>query len=117
MPNLGEFSLSYNGLGYTAQRVESLLSGAVRVYYARVGDWSNVRYGERGSPDDTAGSASYGSALHHYAIVYPADSTRLVNRTGSGRDIDLEIVTLRQPDYGPAGTFSAIRVQASHSSC
>lgn len=115
VPNSGEFSLSYNGLGYTAQRAESLMSGAVRVYYARVGDWSNVRYVERGNPDDTAGSASYGSALHHYAIVYPADWTRLVNLPESGRDIDLETVTLRQPGYGTAGKFSEITVQASHS--
>ncbi len=79
VPNSGEFSVSYNGLGYTAQRAESLMSRPVRVYYGRVGGWDNVRYVERGGPDDTAGSGSYGSALHHYAIVYPSDWTRLVN--------------------------------------
>lgn len=44
VPNSDEFSLAYNGTSYIAQRAENLGTGTVRIYYVRVGDWSNVKY-------------------------------------------------------------------------
>lgn len=42
VPNSGEFDVTHGGLTYRAQRAEHLATGAVRVYYARVGEWANV---------------------------------------------------------------------------
>lgn len=47
VPNSGEFSLTISGVGYVAQRAEHLVTGEVRVYYVRVGDWSNVQFIKR----------------------------------------------------------------------
>ena len=43
VPNSAEFSLTFEGADYAAQRAENLGSGVVRVYFVRVGDWGNVR--------------------------------------------------------------------------
>jgi hypothetical protein len=48
VPTSEEFSVSYDGKSYVAQRAERLRDGAVRVYYCVSGDWGNVRYVERG---------------------------------------------------------------------
>lgn len=42
-PTSPEFDLEHEGIIYRAQRAECLLSGDVRVYYAELSDWSNVR--------------------------------------------------------------------------
>lgn len=48
VPNSTEFSLSVDGVDYTAQRAENLANGQVRVYYVANGDWGNVRFVEGG---------------------------------------------------------------------
>lgn len=45
-PNSPEFTVTHEGKNYVAQRSENG-RGAVRVFYAQVGDWGNVRYVER----------------------------------------------------------------------
>lgn len=45
-----EFTLSYEGANYTAQRAESYDDGTVRVYYAAEGDWENVKYVPESAP-------------------------------------------------------------------
>jgi len=47
VPNSPEFDVQVSGVTYRAQRAEHLGTGKVRVYYARVGDWGNVRFVER----------------------------------------------------------------------
>jgi N-acetylmuramoyl-L-alanine amidase len=42
-----EFPLLLGGVSYVCQRAEELHSGTVRVYFATVGDWSNVKFVER----------------------------------------------------------------------
>lgn len=44
VPNSGEFETVRESVRIIAQRAESLSSGEVRVYYAPVGDWANVKY-------------------------------------------------------------------------
>ncbi len=45
--NSPEFDVQIGGLMYHAQRAEHLGTGRVHAYYARVGDWANVRFVER----------------------------------------------------------------------
>ena len=47
VPNSPEFELEHGGVRYVGQRAENLASGEVRVYYVRLGDWSNVAYQRR----------------------------------------------------------------------
>lgn len=47
VPNSPEFDVEIDGIDYRAQRSEHLETGKVRVYYAAVGDWDNVRFIER----------------------------------------------------------------------
>jgi hypothetical protein len=47
VPNSGEFRMTAEGVQYIAQRAEHLGTGAVRVYYVRVGDWGNVQFVQR----------------------------------------------------------------------
>jgi N-acetyl-anhydromuramyl-L-alanine amidase AmpD len=47
VPNSPEFDVQINGVRYRVQRAEHLKTGKVRVYYAQVSDWSNVRFFER----------------------------------------------------------------------
>jgi hypothetical protein len=47
VPNSPEFNVQIDGPQYRAQRAEHLGTGKVRVYYAQVPDWSNVRFVER----------------------------------------------------------------------
>ncbi len=47
VPNSPEFDIQIGGVQYLAQRAEHLGTGKVRVYYAQVPDWSNVRLFER----------------------------------------------------------------------
>lgn len=54
VPNSSEFSLAFEGIDYAAQRAESLSTGAVRVYFVRVGDWGNVRFTSGGDALDQA---------------------------------------------------------------
>lgn len=51
VPNSAEFTVLVGGTSYAGQRAESLESGRVRIYYARSGDWGNVRFVEQGSDD------------------------------------------------------------------
>jgi hypothetical protein len=44
VPNSGEFSVTWYGREYKAQRAEHMGSGEVRVYYVLDGDWGNVQY-------------------------------------------------------------------------
>ena len=44
VPSSGEFTVDWHGRQYAAQRAEHLASGEVRVYFAQVGDWSNVQW-------------------------------------------------------------------------
>ena len=44
VPNSGEFTVAWMGREYVAQRAEHLGSGEVRVYYALLDDWANVRW-------------------------------------------------------------------------
>ena len=46
-PNSTEFEIEHDGTRYVAQRAEHLASGSVRVYYAKLGDWGNVKFIER----------------------------------------------------------------------
>ena len=46
-PNSPEFEIEHGEKRYAAQRAEHLASGVVRVYYAQMGDWGNVRFVER----------------------------------------------------------------------
>jgi N-acetyl-anhydromuramyl-L-alanine amidase AmpD len=46
VPNSPEFEIQINNVRYQAQRAEHLGTGRVRVYYAEVEDWSNVRFVE-----------------------------------------------------------------------
>lgn len=46
-PNSPEFEIEHGGTRYVAQRAEHLASGSVRVYYAKLGDWGNVKFIER----------------------------------------------------------------------
>lgn len=48
VPNSPEFSLSFGGVNYTAQRAEHLGTGRVRVYYVVTGNWGDVRFAQRG---------------------------------------------------------------------
>lgn len=43
VPNSAEFSITVNNVNYTAQRVEHLQSGEVRVYYCVTGQWNDVK--------------------------------------------------------------------------
>jgi len=54
VPNSPEFDVTFQGFNFVAQRAESLASGEVRVYYAEVGDWQNVRYMVRPAADKMA---------------------------------------------------------------
>jgi hypothetical protein len=45
-PNSPEFTLAHEGKTYVAQRAENG-RGVVRVYFALMGDWGNVKYAER----------------------------------------------------------------------
>jgi hypothetical protein len=47
VPNSPEFDVQVNQVQYRAQRAEHLGTGQVRVYYAKVPDWGNVRFVER----------------------------------------------------------------------
>jgi hypothetical protein len=51
VPNSGEFTLTLEATTFVLQRAEHLRTGTVRVYFARSGDWSNVRYVQRGAAD------------------------------------------------------------------
>ena len=44
VPNSGEFSVDWHSRQYVAQRAEHMGSGEVRVYYALLDDWENVRW-------------------------------------------------------------------------
>lgn len=44
VPNSPEFGVEFQGFQFRAQRSEHLATGAVRIYYAEVGDWQNVRF-------------------------------------------------------------------------
>lgn len=44
VPTSPEFEINDDGVTYVAQRAEQLASGVVRVYYAQLGDWANVRH-------------------------------------------------------------------------
>ncbi|MFN8475674.1 MAG: CAP domain-containing protein [Anaerolineae bacterium] len=57
VPNSGEFSIDVDGQTYIAQRAEHLATGAVRVYYAPSGDWSNVGSVARGATGGGLGDA------------------------------------------------------------
>ena len=48
VPNSPEFDVEIGGLPYRAQRAEHLGTGRVRVYYAQVPNWNDVRFVERG---------------------------------------------------------------------
>lgn len=47
IPTSREFPVEYQSVGYIGQRAEHLGTGEVRVYYARMGDWTNVAYVKR----------------------------------------------------------------------
>ena len=47
VPNSPEFDVEVNGVLYRGQRAEHLGTGAVRVYFAKVPDWHDVRFVER----------------------------------------------------------------------
>lgn len=47
VPNSGEFKINVSGQIYVAQRAEHLVTGEVRVYYCKDGDWSNVQFVKR----------------------------------------------------------------------
>lgn len=46
-PNSPEFDVEFEGVLYRGQRAENLDTGQVRVYYARVPNWDDVRFVER----------------------------------------------------------------------
>lgn len=50
VPNSAEFRLTLDGVTFAGQRAEHLANGTVRVYFARVGDWANVAFVQRGQP-------------------------------------------------------------------
>jgi hypothetical protein len=56
VPNSGEFDLDTAGQTWRGQRAEHLGTGQVRVYYAALGDWGNIRMAERGRTDGDPGS-------------------------------------------------------------
>lgn len=62
VPNSGEFDVEAGGRTWRGQRAEHLRSGQVRVYYAPVDDWSDVRSANRGAVE-IAGDAVGGALL------------------------------------------------------
>lgn len=44
VPNSEEFSVTFQGFDFVAQRAERLDNGAVRVYYVEPSNWSNVKF-------------------------------------------------------------------------
>lgn len=67
VPNSSEFNLTFEAVEYAAQRAESLSTGAVRVYFVRVGDWGNVRFTSGG---DTLGNALMAEAQAKQVIQF-----------------------------------------------
>ncbi len=116
VPNSPELRVTFGGNTWAAQRAENLGSGAVRVYYAPIGDWGSARFVERGVGDvgGKPGWTTYTSQAYPYAVSYPAGWQPTVNsQPQAGQARDVEAVTLRQPGYGGPGKFSTIDIFVS----
>jgi hypothetical protein len=70
VPNSGEFGLTLEATNFAVQRAEHLRTGAVRVYFSRVGDWANVRFYQRGSNPDALGRYLLQEAEQRQAIRF-----------------------------------------------
>ena len=70
VPNSPEFSLAFNRMVYAAQRAEHLGTGAVRVYFVRVGDWGNVDFVQRGVGGHQLGDLLLAEAQRQQVIQF-----------------------------------------------
>jgi hypothetical protein len=70
VPNSAEFSLTLEATTFAVQRAEHLRTGVVRAYFARVGDWGNVRYAQRGQSQDALGVYMLQEAERRQAIRF-----------------------------------------------
>jgi hypothetical protein len=70
VPNSGEFRSTIDATTFAVQRAEHMGTGAVRVYFAREGDWSNVRWYQRGSAYEQPGQALLQEAERRQVIQF-----------------------------------------------
>ncbi len=95
VPNSTEFGVQLGGVGYTAQRAESLVNGQVRVYYVAGADWGNVRntaqtvqaQAQPGAPQPPVqppASAGGGGSFPPNGSACPANAPIKGNRSSSG---------------------------------
>jgi hypothetical protein len=70
VPNSAEFRQTLEATTFAVQRAEHLRTGVVRVYFAREGDWGNVRFYQRGAALDTLGRALLDEAERRQAIQF-----------------------------------------------
>jgi hypothetical protein len=70
VPNSAEFAVTLEATPFAVQRAEHLRTGAVRAYFARVPDWGNVVFAQRGVSQDALGLFMLAEAERRQAIRF-----------------------------------------------